>query len=335
MLSRLRPRPRGAIDEAVPGGDPGLDVLVYLRARGIPSDPAYYGLVHAALTDRRSVQAHAVNEVVERDGALTREGADAILTALAGPGDDAAAASEAVAAGEERLRHQTLHLADLAAQTAAATGQFGRDLSAANDDLDRDAAAATNIIAAMVERTRESERKLAAAAEQIDRLRDEVAAARNDAMRDSLTGLLNRRGVIDHVAGLDDRPRTIALCDIDAFKAVNDGHGHEVGDRVLKVVAAALEQGCAPHLVGRWGGEEFIVILDETDPASAVGIIDAIRADLASRRLRARETGAYLGVVSFSAGVTALVEPLDDALRTADALLYRAKTGGRNRVERG
>jgi len=336
MLSRLRQRPREATHDAVTdapsNGDPGLEVLVYLRARGIPSDPRYYGLVHAALTDRTSIAAHAVSEVVERDGVLTLATADAILTAMAGPTDAAAEASEAVAAGEERLRHHTLQLADLASRAAAETGQFGRDLSAGLDDLDQEAAAVASIVTAMVERTRVSEQKLAVAVEQIDRLREEVAQARSDAMRDALTGLLNRRGVIDHVAALDDQPRTIALCDIDSFKGINDGHGHEVGDRVLKVVAEALERGCSPHLVGRWGGEEFIVVFDEADSAKAARCIDKVREELSGRRLRARETGESLGMVSFSAGVTTLVEPLDDALRIADARLYRAKIGGRNRV---
>jgi diguanylate cyclase len=192
----------------------------------------------------------------------------------------------------------------------------------------------TAVLSAMRDRTRKTEEQLAAAVEQIEQLRDEVAEARSDAMRDELTGLLNRRGIIEHLATLDaERPHTLALCDIDAFKAINDSHGHEVGDRVLKAVAAGLAEGCAPHLVGRWGGEEFLVVLDEADPLRAAEIIDAVREELAARNLRVRETGARIGTVTFSAGVAPFGGvPIEPGLRAADALLYQAKMAGRNRV---
>lgn len=329
MLSRLRPRHREGLLASADDADPGAAAFAFLKAQGIPSDPRYYALVHTAFADRASIAAHAVNAALIDTGRFPREAADALLEQLAveTPDDDAAAA------GQEKLRHQTLHLADLAADAAAATNRFGRDLSAGLGDIDTDVRSAAAILSAMVERTRTTEQALAAAVEQIEQLRDEVAEARNDAMRDELTGLLNRRGIIDHVAALDPaRARTVAVCDIDAFKTINDSHGHEVGDRVLKVVAAALADGCAPHLVGRWGGEEFIVVLDQASPELAAETIDAVRAELVQRHLKVRETGASIGRVAFSAGVAAFSGAFDPALRVADALLYQAKLAGRNRV---
>lgn len=326
MLSRLRPRRREESPEVPgPAADLGADALAYLRSRSIPSAPRYYALVHTALADPTSVAAHAINEATgEGATQLTHQMADAILTAMNGePGD---------AEEHERLRHQTLHLADLAADAAAATNQFGRDLSAGMGDIENDVRSVTAVLSSMMERSRTTEKQLAAAVEQIEQLRDEVAEARNDAMRDELTGLLNRRGITDLLASLDARPRTIAVCDIDAFKAINDGHGHEVGDRVLKVVAAALAEGCEPHLVGRWGGEEFLVVLDESDPERAARIIDHVREELGARNLRVRETGASLGKITFSAGIAVFTTGFDPALRLADSLLYQAKLAGRNRV---
>ena len=327
MLSRLRPR-RAAETTDASGAAPdlGAQVIAWLQTHGIPTAPRYYSLVHTALSDPTSVAAHAINEATLDGTPMSHEKADAILLAMMGPPEDSGE--------QERLRHQTLHLADLAADAAAATNRFGRDLTAGLDDVENDVRSVTAVLSSMLERTRATEARLAAAVEEIEQLRDEVAEARNDAARDELTGLLNRRGVIEHIAGLDPaHPRTIAVCDIDAFKAINDGHGHEVGDRVLKVVAGALADGCAPHLVGRWGGEEFIVVLDEADPARAAEIIDDVRERLGYRALKVRETGESLGRVTFSAGVAAFnPPPFDLALRTADSLLYQAKLAGRNRV---
>lgn len=329
MLSRLRPRHHEGLSVPAGTADPGAAAFAFLQAQGIPSDPHYYALLHTVFADPSSIAAHAVNSALIDCGRFGREAADALLGQLAGDAPD----EDAAAAGQEKLRHQTLHLADLAADAAAATNRFGRDLTAGLGEIDNDVRSAAAILSAMIERTRSTEQKLAAAVEQIEQLRDEVAEARNDAMRDELTGLLNRRGIVEHVAALDPaRPRTLAVCDIDAFKAINDGHGHEVGDRVLKVVAAALAQGCAPHLVGRWGGEEFIVVLDQADPELAAETIDAVRAELVQRHLKVRETGESLGRVTFSAGIAAYTGAFDPALRVADALLYQAKLAGRNRV---
>lgn len=329
MLSRLRPRRHEGLSVPAGNADPGAAAFAFLQAQGIPSDPRYYALLHTVFADPSSIAAHAVNSALIDCGHFSREAADTLLAQLAGEAPDDGAA----AAGQEKLRHQTLHLADLAADAAAATNRFGRDLTAGLGEIDNDVRSAAAILSAMVERTRSTEQKLAAAVEQIEQLRDEVAEARNDAMRDELTGLLNRRGIVEHVAALDPaRPRTLAVCDIDAFKTINDSHGHEVGDRVLKVVAAALAEGCAPHLVGRWGGEEFIVILDQADPELAAETIDAVRAELVQRHLKVRETGQSLGRVSFSAGIAAYTGAFDPALRIADALLYQAKLAGRNRV---
>jgi len=328
MLSRLRPRRREEdTDPSSPAADIGDKVLAYLHAHGIPSAPRYYALVHAMLTDDTSIAAHAIAEATDGGAPMSLDLADAVLAAMSGGNVEDAEE-------HERLRHQTLHLADLAADAAAATQGFGRDLSAGLGDVESDVRSVTAVLSSMLERTRATEQRLAAAVSEIEHLRDEVAEARNDAMRDELTGLPNRRGITEHIVSLDpSRPRTIAICDIDAFKAVNDGHGHEVGDRVLKVVAATLADGCKPHLVGRWGGEEFIVVLDEADPARAAEIIDDVREQLGYRALRVRETGESLGRVTFSAGIATFhAGSFEPALRLADTLLYQAKLAGRNRV---
>lgn len=126
---------------------------------------------------------------------------------------------------------------------------------------------------------------------------------------------------------------TIALCDVDHFKTVNDRHGHIVGDRVLKGVAASLSESLFGHQVGRWGGEEFLVLIDGLAPDRAVPLLQAARENLAARSFKLQDTGKPIGRVTVSMGAASLlnVQP-EAAIEAADRLLYEAKKQGRNRV---
>ena len=138
-----------------------------------------------------------------------------------------------------------------------------------------------------------------------------------------------------HLAELAEKgdARVIALVDIDNFKSVNDRYGHGVGDRVIKLVASTLEDACAPQFVGRWGGEEFIVVMPSSDLAAVVKRLNQARATLADTEFKLRETDEPMGLISFSGGVALAVGAGDAnaaALRQADKALYRAKAAGRN-----
>jgi diguanylate cyclase (GGDEF)-like protein len=166
-----------------------------------------------------------------------------------------------------------------------------------------------------------------------------LAAARTDAK----TGLANVtfwREVADAElarARRAGRPLSVLLVDIDHFKQVNDQHGHLFGDTVLVAVADALRAATRPwDLVGRFGGEEFVVLLAEVDLATAAEIAERIRGQVAAIRcpldLAGPEGGAVSVTVSVGAAVCAPAAGLPDALEAADAALYRAKAEGRDRV---
>jgi diguanylate cyclase len=125
---------------------------------------------------------------------------------------------------------------------------------------------------------------------------------------------------------------SVAFCDIDHFKSINDKYGHAVGDRVLKVVAETLSETLNPHVVGRFGGEEFVVVLPETDQSTAFELVERARAALSERHFRVRDTDEPIGQVTFSAGIAATDDDPQGALREADDLLYEAKRSGRNRT---
>ncbi len=194
---------------------------------------------------------------------------------------------------------------------------------------------------AMIEKTRVAESELRLRGQAMTDLQMSLSEAQIKADTDSLTGLSNRRaferllGAAGARATMNEKPLSLAICDIDFFKLVNDSYGHDMGDRVLKFVGEAIQESCGKKgSVSRHGGEEFVVIFEETSPEEAYEIIDAARLDLGARRITNKETGERIGAVTFSAGVSWLRKTGDVSvmLRTADRALYKAKGNGRDCV---
>ncbi len=164
----------------------------------------------------------------------------------------------------------------------------------------------------------------------------EKARAEKLSVTDRLTGLFNRLKLDEALIYELERakryghPLSIILFDIDHFKQVNDTFGHKVGDDVLASIAkVAAKKVRAIDIVGRWGGEEFMVICPETDLPSARAVAERIRTGVAAHSFPSvgRKTASF-GVA------TVLSKDNADAItRRADEALYRAKKGGRNRVE--
>lgn len=158
-------------------------------------------------------------------------------------------------------------------------------------------------------------------------------------VRDSLTGLLNHTAIKDQLAHelvrarRQGRPLTFAMIDIDHFKQVNDNYGHPVGDRVIKSLSRLLKQRLRENdLVGRYGGEEFAVILLDADGPTAITVLDGIRRDFAQLHHLAGEQDFF---ASFSCGIADSANH-DDVSRMTDAAdkaLYQAKHGGRNQIK--
>lgn len=154
---------------------------------------------------------------------------------------------------------------------------------------------------------------------------------------DGLTGLLNRQGldsVLDAAhqrAGQDGTPLAIVLIDIDRFKAINDRHGHLAGDAALVAVARLLSANTRPgDTVGRWGGEEFLVICPATGLPEAQALAEILR-----QQVQLHQPFEATTPLTLSLGVTVgtLRDTRDTLLRRADMALYEAKARGRNRVE--
>jgi diguanylate cyclase (GGDEF)-like protein len=159
------------------------------------------------------------------------------------------------------------------------------------------------------------------------------------AMTDALTRLPNRRRMRAMLAdervrfSRSGRPFSVVIGDLDGFKKINDTHGHEAGDRVLRAVATTLRTKLRQQdSVARWGGEEFLFLLPETDLQGAEQLAEKLRVAVAAAPIdialsRPLPVTMTFGVTAYAGSITT-----DECLKLADEALYKGKTEGKNRV---
>lgn len=307
------------------------EAIRFLDRHMLDPTPSNYTFAYLYLTGVSGTLRKTVDDVTDGGVRLTQAEVDDIMGTVSetagtsGPGafDDYQA----------QIRHQVLSVSDLTQATLRNTSAFSRDLTEGIEQVSA-GAELVDVVRAMIERTAEVERKLAETSKETERLRLDLDAARDDASRDALTNLPNRRAADRQMQAMlkDGSSIAVAFCDIDKFKLINDRFGHAVGDRVLKVVADALSETLRPHMVARFGGEEFVVLLPDTDGPAAFELIEKARQVVAARNFRARDTDELIGQVTFSAGIATTDSDAETVLRDADQSLYEAKSSGRNRT---
>ncbi|MBF6623083.1 MAG: GGDEF domain-containing protein [Pseudomonas stutzeri] len=171
-------------------------------------------------------------------------------------------------------------------------------------------------------------------------MQDLNISLREASTHDALTGIANRRLLTERLrdevdrARRYERPLSIAMLDIDRFKVINDAHGHEVGDHVLVEVARVMEAEIREQdLCGRWGGEEFLILMPETMIDTAERVMQRLGASIASLVVRIDDQQLN---VTVSMGIAQLQgeESYSSAINRADAALMCAKRAGRDRCER-
>ncbi len=194
---------------------------------------------------------------------------------------------------------------------------------------------------AMLARIEQVETAMERSQAETQELRSSLAKARSEADVDHLTRLPNRRAFERRFASAANEarekkePLCVAFCDVDHFKAINDTHGHDAGDRILVAIASTLNEIANDEcFVSRHGGEEFVLLFYGFDKDAAWRKLDGVRRVMASKQLMNRETGKPFGRITFSGGIAEVTEDSDSrsALSRADAALYQAKASGRNRI---
>jgi diguanylate cyclase (GGDEF)-like protein len=170
-------------------------------------------------------------------------------------------------------------------------------------------------------------------------LRDLNQALKEASATDELTGIGNRRMLTERLksevarAERTERPFTVAIADIDHFKTINDAHGHEAGDKVLIEIANVIKSAIREYdCCGRWGGEEFLIIMPEIAVTEGAVIIERLRHAIGAVDVhldeRSVELTASFGVTQYHPG-----DSISNIIHRADSALYAAKRAGRNRYE--
>jgi len=173
---------------------------------------------------------------------------------------------------------------------------------------------------------------------EVERLRGELELVQGLALTDPLTGLLNRRGFDQQLQRIRHdglQGCTLMMADIDHFKAINDAHGHLLGDKVIVAVANVL-RACIGDRgpIARIGGEEFAVLLSQTSSAGGAELAERIRAAVEGGKIRRADTEESIGNVTVSLGLATAgdTEAFEAMIARADRALYLSKSAGRNRV---
>jgi len=194
------------------------------------------------------------------------------------------------------------------------------------------------------ERSEAMNEKLENSKREVEGLRQHLVEVTEEAQRDFLTGVFNRKAfdkMMDRLTRLaeeQEAPLCLLMIDIDHFKRFNDEHGHLIGDEVLKTVARILTDTLKGRdIVARFGGEEFAVMLPSTPLEGAMVVAEHLRAAIASKELKRRDTGEIIGQITVSIGVSSYrpeKDTLPTLIRRADEALYASKKSGRNCVSR-
>lgn len=305
------------------------DVIRFLDRHLLDPNPANYAFGFLYMTEGQGLIGKLVNSITDGGVRLTQSEVDDMMCKTFSEGVEER--SDPLAALQEQLHHRALAFADLTSAALSDATGFNQQLTEGMEQIATgfDLAA---VIRAMREKTAEVERKLAETKNETEKLRVELGTARNDASRDALTGLPNRRWMEAQMRDMLAMSGviTVAFCDIDHFKLINDRFGHAVGDRVLKAVAEVLQQELTPHSVARFGGEEFVALFADLGQTEAFELVEQAREAAARKSYRVRDTDAPLGKVTFSAGIASTSRDVDKVLKDADSAMYEAKKMGRD-----
>jgi diguanylate cyclase len=251
---------------------------------------------------------------------------------------------------QENLKNLLGKIAGFTAETDKHAHQFGDSLQVYGDTLKQklDAEKLDILISNMAGDTdkmrgsmQSLQTELEASKAQVEKLHKELQSARVEALIDPLTGILNRRGFEDAARQtFEDQSALVKgvcllMVDIDHFKKINDTYGHLFGDKIIRAIAETLKSKVrGQDSVARMGGEEFAVLLTETDVAGARVVAENIRQSIERGKVRRLDSQDHISGITISVGVSTYSKgkSIVDMLDQADKALYKSKQQGRNRT---
>jgi diguanylate cyclase len=324
------------------------EAIARLDTEGLPATPDMFELFFAYYSANHSEVVRSIDIMVGQKFELTLERCQELYRRLLNSD-----ASQKTLEKAEKIVTETLSDVDgMMDDVQTSTTDFSGSISKINDGISEavkpedmkklldDMMSETQ---KMVSENQALEQKLAKSSTSMQSLKQEMEHVREQAFTDALTGIANRKKfdleTVRYITEARDegKPLSLVFMDIDHFKNFNDTYGHQIGDQVLRLVAKCLKDGVkGQDFPCRYGGEEFVVILPETDISGAEKIANILRESVKAKEIRNRATGETLSRVSMSAGVAVLGADEDpkDWIERADKALYRAKKMGRDRVEK-
>lgn len=252
----------------------------------------------------------------------------------------------------EKLQQTMGGISESVSRTASDAGKFEEQLSSLSlglesadisniSDLTPHIDRALENTTGMLQSAQALQAQINKSRQEIEALQSDLSRARNEALLDPLTLILNRKGfdqaLEDLLKSSADGTHCLVMMDIDHFKTVNDSHGHVMGDRVIQAVGEVLRSIVSEQSrfsVARFGGDEFAMLLPNTRLHLAANLADGIRTRIKDLKIRNRRTQDVILTITVSMGLTC-VAPDDDSttlLERADSALYKSKQAGRDRV---
>ena len=295
----------------------GAEVLVFLDRHRLAHTPDHYAFAHEYLSGADLQLRERVDGAIDGGIRLTE---DQVVQLR--PRAPANVAPE--------LDHITLRVLDVVGDAMTITSDLSRELVTASAALlDEPGSSVGPLLATMLQRAESAEVSFAQAAQRARQIRAELADLQTAGQHDPLTGVTNRRGLEERLTSARAEPACLALIDVDGLRRVNESHSPAVGDRLLKVVARALTDHCRSHLVSRWDGGTFALLLESMDLHAAGELVADVCEAVGAREMKVRESDEPLGRISLSAGVAASrSRAAQELVEAAQAQLRRAKQPG-------
>lgn len=322
--------------------------LEYLKTHDIPPTPENYMVWYQYAQKKNPLLNTEIDKIITHKMPFSNVVCDTLYQRFC-VAERQKIASESAIAAQKMLKEVLTTVSSFSGETQ----DYNKDLNSYIENISKDFGHSEvneiikDIVGATVslrERGEQMHARLEESKREIDVLRENLQQVSNEAQKDALTGLYNRRAferiLEEYMAESVEKKTNLCLMmiDVDHFKKFNDNYGHLLGDEVLKIVARTLHDSLkGQDVVARFGGEEFVAVLPMTPIEGALRVADAIRLSIASKELKRKDTGQQYGQITVSIGVSSFRRGVDDIpklIKRADEALYESKRTGRNRVTR-
>ncbi|MCP3875485.1 MAG: GGDEF domain-containing protein [Desulfobacteraceae bacterium] len=319
--------------------------LNYISKYNLPANPVNYTVWYEYVSGKNIKLKKAIDHSFENLKSLNNNNVEGLYQKYVADGDRIVIS--------KLLTKISLMLKDITGHVSETEGDLsghGKNLEDLADQIGEvsDYKDIKNIVDQMISETKalvhsgkRLQTRMKVSSEDLKQLHQELEKSQQEAQTDTLTKLINRRGLekkleLERIrAKQNDSAFSIIMLDIDHFKRVNDTFGHLVGDSLLKSIALILKKHLRRNdVAARYGGEEFLILLPETNIEGAKAAGEKIRKALSTKEWKLKETGESMGRITVSMGIALyeLNEPEKMLIKRADDALYLAKTNGRDLV---